>query len=199
MQPVTNAPTQPVPTVLVVEDDEAQRCITVDWLTAHGLRCATAQSVAEALRALEQTSFALMILDWGLDRCGREVLQHAKASHPQMPVVVLSGQPYDVRTDAIVAQADAFLVKPVNETVLSAQVKQLLQRSGPDARTFWPATAEDIQPLNDVKRAYVLRVLQLLDHNVSLAAEKLQVHRQTVAALLKKSEPSAPLPHQASA
>ena len=80
-----------------------------------------AASVAEALAALQNHRVALTVLDWGLDRCGSEVLRESKTLYPQMPVIVMSGRPYDVRTDAIVGQADTFLMKPFSATVLKSQ------------------------------------------------------------------------------
>ena len=99
----------------------------------------------------------------------------------------MSGRPYDVRTDAIVGQADAFLEKPFSATVLKSQVSQLLKRAETARNAFLPDKPEDILPLCEIKEQYIRRVVQLLNDNVSLAATKLGIHRQTVAVALKRT------------
>jgi DNA-binding NtrC family response regulator len=173
------------PLVLVVDDEHAMRQLVTDTLSAGGFSCVTAASVGEAITALNNGRFKLMVLDWGLDRCGSEVLRGAKKLYPQMPVLVMSGQNCDVLTDAILEEADAFLPKPFSCIVLNKQVAQLIKRD-----TFLPARPEDILPLKEVKRVYIQHVVALLNNNASLAAEKLQIHRQTVSAALAR--PDAP-------
>jgi len=100
-----------------------------------------------------------------------------------MPVLVMSGMPFDVRTDAIMEEADAFLLKPFSCIVLNKQVARLIERD-----TFLPKRPEDILPLEEVKRVYIQHVVALLNNNASLAAEKLQIHRQTVSAALQQTD-----------
>ncbi len=173
--------------ILVVDDQEHERTFITDSLRLNGFSCRTASSVAEANDLLQSTLFALTILDWGLDRCGSEVLRAARVLQPQMPVLVVSGRPYDARTDALIEQADAFLEKPLSATVLQCQVRQLLQRAEAARQTLLPRRMEDIRPIAEIKEAYVLQALQLVNHNLSLAAEKLGIHRQTVGTLLKRA------------
>ena len=171
------------PIILVVDDEPDTRQIITTTLTEGGFSCATASSVGEAITALSNDRFKLMVLDWGLDRCGREVLREAKRLYPQMPVLVMSGMPFEVRTDAIMEEADAFLSKPFSCMVLNKQVAQLIERD-----TFLPKRPEDILPLEEVKRVYIQHVVALLNNNASLAAEKLQIHRQTVSAALQQTD-----------
>ena len=172
------------PMILVVDDVPDIRQLITATLTGCGFSCATATSVGEAITALSNDKFRLMVLDWGLnDRCGRDVLREAKRLYPQMPVLVMSGQDFDVLTDAILDEADAFLPKPFSCIVLNKQVAQLIERD-----TFLPKRPEDILPLEEVKRVYIQHVVALLNNNASLAAEKLQIHRQTVSAALQQTD-----------
>jgi DNA-binding NtrC family response regulator len=170
---------------LVVDDEDDVRQLVLSALEFDGWSCISAASVAEAITALKNHRVALTVLDWGLDRCGVEVLHESKAQYPHMPVIVMSGRPYDVRTDAIVGQADAFLEKPFSATVLKSQVSQLLKRAESARNAFLPEKLEAIRPLCEIKELYIRHVVQLLNDNVSLAATKLGIHRQTVAAALK--------------
>lgn len=173
--------------ILIVDDQEHERTFMTDSLCLEGFSHLTASSVAGAIEALKGTPIAVTILDWGLDRCGAEVLRAARVLQPQMPVLVVSGRPYDARTDALVEQADAFLLKPISATVLQCQVRQLLQRAEAALQTLLPQRAEDIRPIAEIKEAYIRQALQLVNHNLSLAAEKLGIHRQTVGTLLKRA------------
>jgi DNA-binding NtrC family response regulator len=174
------------PLVLVVDDDQDTRQVVASTLSGGGCSCVMAGSVGEAITALNNGRFKLMVLDWGLDRCGSEVLRVAKKLYPQMPILVMSGLPFDVGADAIMEEADAFLPKPFSCIVLNKQVAQLIKRD-----TFLPARPEDILPLKEVKHVYIQHVVALLNNNASLAAEKLQIHRQTVSAALEKADASA--------
>ncbi len=136
---------------------------------------------------LKSNPVSLVLLDWELpDGLGSKFLKGAKQEHPLLPVVVMSGKPYDVRTDAMVEQADAFLTKPWNATVLTNQVNRLLELSKAAHQGLLPEKSDDILPLGAIKTAYIRRAVQLLDGNVSLAAERLGVHRQTVSGVLKQ-------------
>jgi DNA-binding response OmpR family regulator len=168
------------PLILVVEDEEDMRELVISALAADGLECITAASVAEAIAALQGNRIALTVLDWG---------QHC----PQVPVIVMSGRPYDVRTDAIVGQADAFLAKPFSATVLRNQVLRLLRRAEDYAQAMLPKNPEDIRPLSEIRELYIRHVVGLLNDNVSLAADKLGVQRQTVSATLRTSRAMDPV------
>ena len=174
------------PLILVADDDEDTRELITGELNNKGLSCVAASSVAEAIAAVNGQEIALTVLDWRLDRSGAEVIRECRRLSPMMPVVVISGQPQDARTDAMVELADAFLQKPLSMTVLSSQVMRLLERVAKTPRTVLPEREEDIQPLEELKDDYIRHVVQLLGGNLSLAAERLSIHRQTVATAVNK-------------
>lgn len=173
--------------ILLVDDDKAILEYLQPALTTKTLLCDTASSVAEAVDILRQRKIDLIVLDWGLDRCGAEVLRVARETYPNMPVIAISGLPYEVRTDAILQKVDAFLHKPLSGEVLHSQVTQLLQRVSDIPTVFLPKRAEETLPLDDVKSIYIRHVVGLLDNNVSLAAKVLGIHRQTVSAALAQA------------
>jgi DNA-binding NtrC family response regulator len=179
------------PLVLVVEDDEMIRRLILQSLTKEGLSCISANSVSEAMATLETHRVAVTILDWQLDRCAADVLQEARRKYPRMSVLVISGRPdCDVRTDALLGEADAFLAKPFSTSVLSSQVRQMLKRTEPVSPVVLPETPEAIRPLWEIKERYIRHVVHLLDGNISLAAEKLGIHRQTIGSALHGSRSS---------
>jgi len=173
------------PTILVVEDDRDTQDFMIRALKAEGMLCVSACSVGEALHLLQKAEVTATVLDWGLDRSGAEVLAVAKELYPRMPVVAISGMPFEVRTDAVVNKADAFLNKPFSATVLTNQVKQLIERARKTPSIELPQRAEDILPLEQVQTTYIRHVVELLEGNKTRAAEALGIHRQTVYAILR--------------
>lgn len=180
------------PLVLVVENDPDTQEFMIRALKAEGIACLSASSVDEAIAVLRNRRVTATVLDWGLDRSGSEVLSAAKELYPAMPIVAVSGLPFEVRTDAVVKKVDAFLDKPFSATVLTGQVKQLIERVLQQVPSITlPRRAEDIVPLSEVEAVYIRHVVQLLEGNKSKAAEALSIHRQTVAAALKQQDHSA--------
>jgi ActR/RegA family two-component response regulator len=171
--------------VLVVDDDTDFCELMTDWLSAGGISCISANSVAKAIAILQKKKIALALLDWALDKSGAEVLRYCKENRPLMPVIAMSGQTFDVRTDALTGQADGFLDKTaLSSTVVVSHVNQWLNRLNNTPRTFLPRQEQEITPLDQLKGIYIRHVVQLLKGNVSLAAEKLGIHRQTVATVM---------------
>jgi len=176
------------PLILVVDDSPELLETMTRALFTEGYDCLTATTVAEAIAAFKANHrIALVVLDWRLDLPGSRVIRVVREQNPHLPVLVVSGHPNDPRTDALVDQADAFLQKPFNDTILVSQVKQLLKHSQAVTPTLFPQQIENVLPLEEVKTLYARQVLQLAGNNLSLAASKLKVHRQTLAAIIKQA------------
>ena len=178
--------------VLVVDDDENLRNVIFDSLHREGIPCIVAKSVEEAITTLQANPVTMTLLDWGLrghlDSSGVQVLDFCKERYPTMPVIVMSGQDFDVRTDSITRQADGFLQKPLSATIVTSLVRQWLNRLDNAPPFTLPKTTDDIVPLDEFKTLYIRHVLELMNYNISAAAEKLGIHRQTLAAALKPRE-----------
>jgi DNA-binding NtrC family response regulator len=86
----------------------------------------------------------------------------------------------------MVERAYAFLDKPFSVTVFLAQVRRLLELTKVAHRSLFPEAPEDIRPLGEIKEAYIRHAVHLLNDNVSLAAERLGIHRQTVSAVFRQ-------------
>jgi DNA-binding response OmpR family regulator len=131
MQPVRDRKVR----VLVVEDDVDAQVITAAFLTHLGYDVTKAASIAEARERAERRRPDLVVLDCRLpDGDGLELAQRWKVdpAMKDVPIVVLTA--FSARQDveaAILAGADAFLVKPVPIDVLSAQIQRVLQGRRP--------------------------------------------------------------------
>ena len=174
--------------VLVVDADQDFRRYITDCLEAEGIACITATSISEALEALARNSVSLLLVDWFLDRVASEVVRAARAISGRMPIIVTSGKSYNVKMDALLADADEFLEKNVGGSALAKRVKRWMGRLEAAPDVFLPQREENILLLDEVKYRYIRHVVQLVGNNISVAAQKLGVHRQTISAAMATEE-----------
>jgi putative two-component system response regulator len=120
-----------VPTVLVVDDEEANRDLVGAFLEGVECQVLTAADGCGALHAMEETCPDLILLDVrmpGMD--GFEVCRRLKAN-PRwqlVPVVMITGLgSTQDRVEALEAGAIDFMVKPIDRTELIARVSSMLQ------------------------------------------------------------------------
>ena len=170
--------------VLVVENDQDFRRYITDCIEAEGISCISATSVSEALEALERNKISVVLVDWFLDRVAAEVVRAARSISPHMPIIVMSGKSYNVKMDALLADADEFLETSIGGSALANRVKRWMGRLEAAPDVFLPQREEDILLLDEVKYRYIRHVVQLVGNNISLAAQKLGVHRQTISAAM---------------
>ena len=170
--------------VLVVDADQDFRRYLTDCIEAEGISCITATSVSEALEALAQNKVSVLLVNWFLDRVATEVVRVARSNSVHMPIIVMSGKPYNVKMDALLADADEFLETTIGGSALANRVKRWIGRLEAAPDVFFPQREEDILLLDEVKSRYIRHVVQLVGNNISLAAQKLGVHRQTIAAAM---------------
>jgi DNA-binding response OmpR family regulator len=174
--------------VLVVDDDQDFRRYITDCLEAEGISCLTATSVSEALEVLCRNNVSVLVVDWFLDHVATEVVRTARSMSPLMPIIVMSGKAYNVKMDALLADADEFLEKTVGGTALANRVKRWIGRLEAAPDVFLPQREDDILLLDEVKSRYTRHVVQLVGNNISVAAQKLGVHRQTISAAMAEIE-----------
>ena len=170
--------------MLVVDNDQDFRRYMTDCIEADGIPCITASSVSEALEALARNNVSVLIVDWFLDHVATEVVRTARSSSPLMPIIVMSGKTYNVKMDALLADADEFLEKSLGGSALASRVKRWIGRLGAAPDVFLPQREDDILLLDEVKYRYIRHVVRLVGNNVSVAAQKLGVHRQTISAAI---------------
>ncbi|WP_343502327.1 phosphate regulon transcriptional regulator PhoB [Alloyangia pacifica] len=125
------------PTVLVVEDEPAQREVLRYNLEAEGFRVAAAGNGEEALVLLEEENPDVVVLDWMLPNLsGIEVCRQIKTRSDTrgLPVIMLSARSEEVdRIRGLDTGADDYVVKPCSLRELMARVKAQLRRARPSA------------------------------------------------------------------
>lgn len=121
--------------ILVVDDEESIRDLCARVLTRAGYAVVTAPSGEEAVVRLAQEAFDLLISDIRMPGIsGLEVLERAKATFPQIRVVLITG----FGTPQMLARAqqsgaDRILTKPFNPMELLAAVRESLPRGNGEA------------------------------------------------------------------
>jgi two-component system, OmpR family, phosphate regulon response regulator PhoB len=118
------------PTVLVVEDEAAQREVLRYNLEAEGFRVASAGNGEEAMVLLDEENPDVIVLDWMLPNLsGIEVCRQIK-TRPEtrgVPVIMLSARSEEVdRVRGLETGADDYVVKPYSLRELMARVKAQL-------------------------------------------------------------------------
>lgn len=123
------------PTVLVVEDEPAQREVLSYNLEAEGFSVSGAATGDEALLLVDEAAPDIIVLDWMLPGVsGIEVCRRIK-TRPEtrgIPVIMLSARSEEVdRVRGLETGADDYVVKPYSVLELMARVRTQLRRTRP--------------------------------------------------------------------
>jgi two-component system nitrogen regulation response regulator NtrX len=153
------------PLVLVIDDDSALRQVCLDMLAVRGYRGLGAASVGEGLRAFDEKSPAVVLLDLKLpDGTGLDVLKELQRRSPVTPVVVVSG--YGSVPDAVEAMrlgAAEYVEKPFARERLYQVIARVLAPGSVRAETA-PEPPTDGARYGMVGRSEAMqRTYQLVD------------------------------------
>ena len=115
--------------ILVVDDDRGVRTALRVNLAKQGMHVALASQAAEALEALREAPFDLVITDVRMPGdTGLELLAKVREAWPDTPVVVMTG--HGSVTDAVSAMkagAADYLIKPISKDELLVVVERALE------------------------------------------------------------------------
>jgi DNA-binding NtrC family response regulator len=116
--------------VLLVEPDVGLRARVVADLTGEGAHVTSLQRAAEVLPAMETAEFDAVFLALRLpDRDGLELLPHAVAAHPSVPIVVITAfSSIPSAVEAMRRGAADYLPKPFSPEQLLLSLRKVLER-----------------------------------------------------------------------
>jgi two-component system nitrogen regulation response regulator NtrX len=119
--------------ILIVEDEDDIRAMIGGILEDDGYEVRLTATSAEAINSLKSRKPSLMILDvWlkGSTMDGIELLDSIKKSHPNMPVIIISGHgTVETAVSAIRKGAYDYIVKPFKSDKLLVTCKRALENA----------------------------------------------------------------------
>lgn len=123
------------PSVLLVEDEPAQREVLSYNLEAEGFRVSSADNGEDALLLVDEDLPDIIVLDWMMPNVsGIEVCRRLK-SRPDtrsIPIIMLSARSEEVdRVRGLETGADDYVIKPYSVVELMARVRAQLRRVRP--------------------------------------------------------------------
>lgn len=118
-------------TALVADDEHAVRRFAVRILEGEGFAVVEARDGAEALDAIRSGStFHVVVSDIVMPRLNGVELMNALAStHPDLPVILMSGYATAALNDLGIAPPCSMLIKPFSPERLLAEVRRCLYLS----------------------------------------------------------------------
>ncbi|MFH1036114.1 MAG: response regulator [Pseudomonadota bacterium] len=132
----SEAPVSPRPTLLVVEDDPQLMGMLQIVLEGAGFGVVMAGDGRQALDTLvraqdEHISVDLVMMDLNMPVMdGRECLLHLDSMEKQVPVLLISGDPWEDLGQEVRQRVAGMVQKPVGLRTLLAQVRRILARQG---------------------------------------------------------------------
>ncbi|MBN2299412.1 MAG: sigma-54-dependent Fis family transcriptional regulator [Deltaproteobacteria bacterium] len=115
--------------ILIIDDEESIRHTFGEFLRREGYRTSAARDYADAMAALQDTSFDLVFTDIILgEHSGVDILKEIKAQGRTCPVIMMTGEP-NIDTAAASVRLGAFdyLPKPIKRDTLVRVTKHALQ------------------------------------------------------------------------
>ena len=113
------------PSILIVDDNALMLLTLTRILEQHGFRALGASNAASALQLVEAKPVDLVITDYNLPGSRGKLGPALKRLRPELPVLVLSGDP---EAASAADSADLLLPKPQEPDELMAAIRRLLQQ-----------------------------------------------------------------------
>jgi DNA-binding NtrC family response regulator len=170
--------------VLIIEDDANMRDMLSVSLTRRDFEVVAKESAISGLAALASGGpFDIVVTDINMRGTdGIELCRTLASSHPNLPVIVITAfGSMDTAIAALRAGAVDFLPKPFELEMLEGAIDRALEhRSQPKSATDEVQTDDQFITLDDLEKRYILRVVEALNGNRSLAAQTLGLDRKTL-------------------
>lgn len=112
---------------LLVADDEVEFATTLTArLKLRNFEAEVASSGHEALDRIDAENFDVFVLDLKMpDLDGLEVLARLRVNHPDLPVIILTGNgAFEAGKEGMRLGAFDYIMKPVDLTMLTAKIKE---------------------------------------------------------------------------
>jgi len=122
-------------TILVAEDNDPVRMITVSILETFGYKVLEAENGGKALKLLAEhhSEIDLVLSDIVMPEAGGKVIMEAiRANYPHLPLILMSAYPQDLFVEDAVKQGICFLQKPFTPQTLTKKIRETIDRRKDD-------------------------------------------------------------------
>jgi PAS domain S-box-containing protein len=110
--------------ILVIDDDAAVREFLFDALDSLGYRVTLAEDGAQGLARLAERVPDLVLIDYAMPGMhGAEVAERIRATHPDLPLIFVTGYAQTERIEAALGRNAAVLKKPFDARQLDAAIR----------------------------------------------------------------------------
>ncbi len=173
--------------ILLVDDEQSFRERLVKAFNRRGFTALGAANFAEAMESIRTEQPDMAVIDLRMPgKSGLELIAAARSAAPEMRMVVLTGYgSIATATEAVKMGAVAYLPKP-------ADVDDIINAFNREQEAAAPMPADHDFRAPSLARAeweHINRVLNDCDGNISLAAQRLGLHRRTLQRKLHKYPP----------
>ena len=119
------------PSILVVDDELLIRDLLYDFLSGQGWDICVAHSAERALEILADKKVDLVLTDIKMPEMdGLELAAEVRRSHPNVPIVVMTGYPsVDTAVVALRSKVADYVIKPFNINQLFKTLAAQLNRN----------------------------------------------------------------------
>jgi DNA-binding response OmpR family regulator len=171
--------------ILIVEDEAITREALRDWLTDGGYQVETAKEGEEALEAIAEQDFGIVILDLKLPgKDGIEVLREAKEKRPRLKGVIITAYPsVETAVEATKEGAIDYLPKPfdlnhleeiIRDTLGPVQV-EIKPKAAPEEAIVQPPVVEEAKVEEAIAQPPVVEEAKV-GEAIAIAPEEIPVH-----------------------
>ncbi len=117
--------------ILLVDDDASNRLVGAEILKKQFKNVETAEDGKEAMEKIVNGHYDLVVTDIGMPIMdGEELLENIKSTHPDLPVIALTGNAYQTDIDSYISQGfSAVETKPFDKVSILSTVDRLLAQS----------------------------------------------------------------------
>ena len=155
--------------ILIVDDEFSVRDSLYNWFRKDGFQVQAAENAADALKALQDQRFDVILLDIkmpGMD--GMELLEHIQRIDPQAAVIMITAfASVDTAVRALKQGAFDYVTKPIDPDELSHLVLRALeQRRLREENTQLRETIEGLVAVDEIvgESPPMRKVLELVEH-----------------------------------
>ncbi|HIJ66188.1 MAG TPA: response regulator [Candidatus Hydrogenedentes bacterium] len=114
------------PRILIVDDEEPIRRAVGRWLAVCGFDVDTADDGDVAVAMCREKTYDAVTLDLEMPRMnGIDAMTAIKKSHPNLPIIVLTGLPNSF-DETLLSHAARILTKPIRLRDLETEIRQIL-------------------------------------------------------------------------